>query len=452
MSRIRICAVLLMGMLLGTNARVCLSAPMSDQEFAAIVDQASKAQQVGDWEEEARVRMLAFENRYDAKGFERFWQGSFDALVTALIYSCRCDEAYEIAQYSARKYWDAPDIDWEYSKLVLAKAAMKVGRFDVSSRCFRLVDERHKAEGKTVDMSFWLAEGAVKEFDFSWELTPDHFPKEFAAGRIRTFLPRADLPYQTASLVSVTGAKSYREMQRGQQVWLEAVPDGTTPIRIVAHIKQMPYTYWPQVKALQSAPCFPQGPDDPYVQQQLGVGIILNERSKAIAKALKSPTQYETIRKTLQWCAKNMTYSTESDAYVKNSDDCLKHMKGVCEPLARAAVALLRENGVPARCFRQIGAEEHPAWHTSLEVRSPIKGEEDVWFPVGPCLLDFPLHALMYLYPAVAPDSERAFPWEEFWATNIELFRNSNKKWYYPVDERAPLPRSVDDLLLMAPH
>jgi hypothetical protein len=109
----------------------------------------------------------------------------------------------------------------------------------------------------------------------------------------------------------------------------------------------------------------------------------------------------------------------------------------VCNPRARACVALLRENGVPCRPVRGIGHDEkQPAWHTWMEIRSPRAGADGqpVWFPtdVGSTLTDYPLHHLVQLYPAVAPDAERAFPWEQWYLTNIERFRMTPRKLSFP--------------------
>jgi transglutaminase-like putative cysteine protease len=242
-------------------------------------------------------------------------------------------------------------------------------------------------------------------------------------------VPRSSIPYQKCRY-SVTGAREFKHCQQGEQEWLEVVPDGMKAFRVQCHVRQQPWSFWPDLKAMQTVECIPLPSDDPYLAAS--DRVILSDLACQIAAPLKAKTQFQTAHNIMLWAERSLTYNSKSDPYVRNSEDCLKHREGVCDPQARAAVALLRVCGVPARVVREMGGQP-PGWHSSVELRSPRTrpNGEAIWFPVGSTLNNFPVTGPMSLYPAVAPDADRAFPWEQWWTMNIETARIENERSWF---------------------
>lgn len=404
----------------------CAYAQQADT-YPDLLTRAWNYRDAGDWQDSANFLLQAWRHRIDGRGNDRFNAGLYAALNFAQRLSGQYDEALQTAKHSADLYWNSTDKEsWTTSKRELAEAAVVAGDKETAIKCLRLLPSH---EGTA-----WLF-SSTKEFDLEYSFDERHSPKAFAAGVVKSFIPRNDLPYQRATY-QVIGARSYEEKRKGEQVWLEVIPDGRKPFRVRCHVTITPVSYWPIIRQLKTvAPC-PLPSNDPYLGES--EGIVLDERCRELARPLKANNQFETIIRTQQWCHDHLDYGPSDAA---DSYEVLMNRRGVCDGRSRAMVAFLRANGVPARVVRGTGQTHPPGWHSWVEIRGP--GGQ--WIPTdvgdsnagGPGTVSADLSnlncqvTLVQLYPAVAPDSERGFPFFGVWDTAL-MDRVENKREYLP--------------------
>ena len=398
-------------------------------EYNGLLAQAWKCRDGGDWRGSAEYLVKAWGQRMDANGNDRFNAGLYTATSFAQRLSGQYDEALKTARYSAELFWNSTDKEaWTTSKLSLAEAATSAGDKAAAVRCLRLL-------GRS-DATAWAWQFcATKEFDLEYSFDERHSGAAFALGMVRSFIPRNDLAYQKATY-QVIGASSYEEKTKGEQRWLEVIPDGTKPFRVRCHVIISPVSFWPAIKALKGVPPCALPSNDPYLGES--EGIVLNERCQEIAAPLKATDQYQTVMNAQGWCHANLDYGSadSSDSY-----EVLMNRRGVCDGRSRAMVSLLRANGVPARVTRGTGPVHPPGWHSWVEIRNPA----GVWIPtdvgdsnyagVQPIACDLSnlncQVALVPLYPAVAPDSARGFPFFGVWDTAL-MDKVENRREYLP--------------------
>ncbi|HRJ34252.1 MAG TPA: transglutaminase-like domain-containing protein [Fimbriimonadaceae bacterium] len=406
-------------------------------EFEEFVSRAWQARDKRDWDEMARNLSAAWRIRMNTGGIDRFGVGLYHALTFAYIRTGDLDLAVQSARSSLTRLTEASSLqEWIGAHLQMAEAASLVGDFKTSSDCIRRL-ERHRSELGPSSNSYRdvLDRSTNKEFRFSFKYAYEQFPKEFDNGLVLAFLPRTDLPYQSASF-EVVGARKYNKRQKGEQVWLEVEPNAREPFYVRGSVKQLATSFWTDIKALKSAKALDLESSDPYLGESYGVSM--SGPGADIARSLKGKSQWETIRNVARWMDENIPYVIDgSDKFIIHANDALVHRKGVCNPRALAAVKLMRLCGVPCRVVRGMGSfTTPPGWHTWIEIRSPITdpGGKPRWVPtdVGSTVTDFPLHLGIQFYPSVAPFSDRAFEWEQWYPFNIETVEYTKKKMTLP--------------------
>lgn len=419
------------------HPKVHFSLNTNVDKFDELVSMAWKAREKREWEEMARYLSAAWRLRLDPEGIDRFGVGLYHALTFAYIRTGELDQAVQSARRSLTLLSDASSTqDWIGAHLQMADAASLIGDFKTSSDCIRRL-ERYRTElGPSSDAYRDLLNRSTnKEFKFSFRYAYEQFPREFDNGLVLAFLPRTDLPYQSSSF-EVVGARKFYKRQKDEQAWLEIEPNAREPFFVRGAVKQTATSFWNDIKALRSAKAVDLPSPDPYLGDSYGV--TMSGPGSDIARSLKGKSQWDTIRNVARWMDENIPYVIDgSDKFIVNANDALLHRKGVCNPRALAAVKLMRLCGVPCRVVRGMGSfTTPPGWHTWIEIRSPITAPDGKprWVPtdVGSTVTDFPLHLGMQFYPSVAPFSDRAFEWEQWYPFNIETVEYTTKKLTLP--------------------
>ncbi|MCW5941829.1 MAG: transglutaminase domain-containing protein [Fimbriimonadaceae bacterium] len=429
---------------LTTSASEDLATALSSSPTSSVRDEYSQhleaawgARDKADWAGMAANLQNAWRTRFDDNGIERWGEGLYHALTFALLMNGDVEDAYNNAQVCLKATQGTKNLDeWIGARLQLADAAAQYGDFKTSSACIRQLSKYVDRLGPSLDAYRDILDRATnKEFTYSFRYAVEQFPKEFGKGSVPAFLPRNDLPYQRATY-EVLGAKSFTKREKGEQVWLEVVPNGREPFYVEGKVTQLAYSFWPDIKALKSAKPINLPSTDPYLGESYG--IAFQDDVSKVAQSLRGSSVWESNKRITAWIASNVPYVMDgSDKYIVVGNDAFKHRKGVCNPRALLNVEMNRLAGVPCRVVRGMGSfTTPPGWHTWFEIRSPLKNADGTprWVPsdVGSTVTDFPKHLGMQFYPSVAPFSERGFEWEIWYPFNIDTVHYSEKKLTLP--------------------
>ncbi len=361
-----------------------------------------------------------------ARRLRRLDEGQLRALTFAQLRAKHFDAAFATATENAR----ANPCVASYANMV--DASIDYQDFAAARRHLRILDE-HKADWGEFANAINLFRDKVitRANEISYEFDAVRYPQGYAAGVVPAFLPSDHVPYQKVSWEVRNGLK-HEIKQAGDIKYLLVTPRGRDPFQVVCQVERHALTYMPLIRK-RGGWTIPKS-IEPYLGKSSGVDPT-TDLARSVASKLKRSTLLHTIQSVLDWCKESFTYDPSTDPIVNDSEAMLKTHRGVCMPTARAAVALHRAAGVPAREVRGFSILKEGtqlAWHSWHEVYIGGVGwvPVEIGWPVGNSITCFIRH-----YSALAPDSLMPFPWSQFYKSSIERFTISKERQYLPATD-----------------
>jgi Transglutaminase-like superfamily len=187
-----------------------------------------------------------------------------------------------------------------------------------------------------------------RKYLVTWHLDPRKGQQ--TGGALAIAMPKADLPYQSATY-EVEGAKSQRFIKGEVNDVLQVVPQGNKPLTLIMRVTVSPYSFKNELAKEAPPKSVPAN-----IMVFLGPSDLINPKSPVLQKAvagLKGKTNQDTARTILMWMKKNIEYKvtqkTPTELDFKSVDEIIERGHAECRGYAMLFTAMCRAAGVPAR-------------------------------------------------------------------------------------------------------
>jgi len=186
-------------------------------------------------------------------------------------------------------------------------------------------------------------------YTITWTLDPTKGQPAVPGNYYVICVPKADLPYQTAT-IQVTGDQAHKLIKGDANDVMQIVPKGKQPVQVVTKVTVMPYSFKKEMLKPSTKPL----PAD--VRTFLAATEAIDPKSPAVVKVaagLKGTNDVETTRNVLEWMRKNVKYRLQNlgvgKVDFKSMDEILERGHAECRGYTLLFASLCRAAGVPVR-------------------------------------------------------------------------------------------------------